>query len=1070
MSTRFDRRPSSAQLAARRTSSARRPSTATFTKSLSRKGSKKAPPLPVANATVGEEVYALHKKEGWRRAKVLALHDNGDVDVECYGLKWTVAAKDCLLLSSVAPTGVPDMIALDVLHEGAILENIEVRFARKEIYTYVGPILVSVNPYEYFKGMYNAETIRLFMGGLRETVPHVFGVGDKVYRDMFETGHNQSVIVTGESGAGKTEATKLVLEYLTHKSDKGSSSLSAKISRMLLDANPILEAFGNAKTVRNNNSSRYGKLLQVEYSADGEIIGGELIDYLLEKTRVVQQSAGDRNYHIFYQLLLGAGPAALKKYHLEADPTKYKILTGGGDLTVDGMDDREEYKAVTKAFGSLGFKDEEVEGLWRVLAVILHLGNIAFEMADSRQSAAGSMVGPKSGDDLMRAAELLNVTKKDLEDSMCIRTMSTSRPGSKRAGTTYRLPVEPEKCLESCRSLAKALYALTFTWLISRINTATKTQGIALMNIALLDIFGFEVFKTNSFEQLCINYTNESLNQQFIHHFFKLEEEEYLKEGVQIGDITFTDNAPCLRLISGKLGIFTLMEEQCKLPKATDMTLSDRLKTQFRDHSQFDFDKRNPVGFVIGHYAGKVAYDATGFLKKNKDTLIQDLRHVVEDAAQRDHFLRQVLRAGDGGGSDKATIGTVFKGQVQKLMKLLNQTQPCYIRCIKPNEQKRANSFSSALVLKQLSYSGVLDSIRIRQAGYAIRRPFDDINNRLGSHPLVRKHANTGPQGLCRAIVVESGIRDEEYLMGKTKVFFKTVANFQMYLGFVDGIRRDAAVLIQSRVRARNERRNFKVKLAATRKINACILMYVARRRFQRFRKKVIYLQSVVRRRLAYLEVQRLKEELRSGVTQEQKRAAVTIQAGYRGFMTRKLCAKLKEIKAMFATLQAASDKVRTEGWAFKKGGQKGHRRNWNERYFKLSGGGLAYFADREMTQQKGWIDLATLDGTELVKRSSQHFTTPEMKQRHMKATQECLELKRDSAMLPPFVMTATEPALLGEWAAAIELYSKLRGVPAADPRAIGLGQVKEFEGMLPELEQVLASISNLELGSSENT
>ena len=987
----------------------------------------------------GDDVHALHKVEGWVRGKVKGVGPAGTYDVEeLKGARITCKAAEVLLDSTLSRTGIEDMISLDVLHEGAIQENCSVRYHRDDIYTLVGPILVSINPYRRIPGLYGEEAINGVIGSqvYGGEKPHVYGVAERAFADLEDTGKDQSVIVTGESGAGKTEATKLVLEYLTTRSAaRGGQGHDAEstVSTRLLEANPVLEAFGNAKTARNDNSSRFGKLLKVQYAPNGDIVGGELTDYLLEKSRVVNLSETDRNYHIFYQLLSGASDDLRGRLKLTSKPADYKILSQSQSRTIPGVNDKAEFEVVSSALTSLGFSSAEEESMMKLVATILHLGNITFEPLDETKSESGSLVS--SPVSLKAAAGTLSVSARSLEEALCIKTMQTTRGAGQRSGTVYKLPMEPQQCEACCKSLMKELYACLFSWLIRRINKSTMVSQEGTSMIALLDIFGFEVFETNSFEQLCINFANESLHQQFVNHYFKLEQEEYKKEGVGVGGIEFTDNAAMLELIAGKpLGIYSLLEEQCSMPRTTDQNFADRCKDALGKNKFFERAKKVPCGFVVHHYAGEVTYDAQNFLDKNRDALNPDITKLLATVSMKETFMREVMGSKKRQKGRNATIGSEFTGQVRALMELLNSTQPQYVRCIKPNESKAANNFNGMLVLKQLRYSGVLDSIRIRKMGFAIRRPFSDINGLLGNSSVFWESKEMGPGKCCAAILRHMGIPKEDYRIGTSKVFLKTIETYQKIIEFSNQFLGKHATKIQSHFRARLGRADFQERLAKTKKVTSFAKMVVQRRRYLKIRGNAISVQSAVRRFIAMNKFKKMQadKELLAELARKRREqgAALTIQKRARVALAIRRVRMLREWKSLIGSLTTASRAVQRNGWLFKKGGQNGGRRNWRRRYFTIEKNTLRYFEDADLKVEKGVLKFDDVSSVQVSKRPTRFFS-----EGRGKTEKECIIIERaDSpgAPLAPFVLSSDLEQDIPKWHSALHLYKCMDNLTGA--------------------------------------
>jgi len=749
-----------------------------------------------------------------------------------------------------AAEGIPDMIAMDVLHIGALQENIAVRYARDEIYTYVGPILLSVNPYKWLP-IYDKATLQRYLqagqgGGGELMAPHIYAVADRTFSEMCGSRTNQSVLISGESGAGKTEATKIVLQYLMQRSEGGGAG---NIQQQILDSNPVLEAFGNAKTVRNNNSSRFGKFFQVQFNQENSVVGGQVTKYLLEKSRVVTQSEGERNYHIFYHFTMGASAEERQKWHV-MKPENYAYLSTC--TSIDDMDDTESYDVVQQAMSVVGVSEAEQASVFRLLSGILLLGNVDFE--DS--GAAGSQVA--SGDELGKVAALLQVDADELEKALTFRTMSA---GGARRRSIHMIPLDVARARDSRDALAKEVYGCLFDWLVVKVNEGIDNSRETKQTIGVLDIFGFEVFEVNSFEQLCINYANEKLHQQFVQYYFKHELNDYKAEGISIAQIKYEDNQACLDLIEqqGRMGkwagVLSLLQEECRLKTATDKSLVDKINTGLKGKPHFLHQRFDPAAFGVAHFAGPVVYKADGFLEKNKDTIASDLMTLVVGA--KDPFLKALIGSsksmqGKEAGKALVTVASQFKEQVNSLVKMLSTTTPNYVRCIKPNTLKAAQEFHGGMVLEQLRYSGVLESIEIRKAGYAMRLPFLEFFQRY--RIIIKGSDKLEPKQACEKIAAAAGIPRDQWTTGNSKIFLKTTDEVQRLEKMAIKAKTMWAKIIQARARS--------------------FICYV---KYQRLKKAAGYINPKVR---GFIQRMRYRR---------QQRSAVRIQAHVRGSMTRKL-------------------------------------------------------------------------------------------------------------------------------------------------------------------------------------
>ncbi|KAJ8956801.1 hypothetical protein NQ318_014215, partial [Aromia moschata] len=572
--------------------------------------------------------------------------------------------------------GVEDMIHLGDLQEYAILRNLHKRYRERLIYTYIGTMLIAINPYEVLPIYTNALISEYRNRKLEELPPHIFAIGDNSYNNMKIARSNQCIVISGESGAGKTESTKLILQYLASTSGQHSW-----IEQQILEANPILEAFGNAKTVRNDNSSRFGKYIDINFNKAGSIEGARIDQYLLEKSRLVSQNLGERNYHIFYSMLYGLPKEEKKRLDL-ADAAAYTYLNGGRTLICQGKDEIQEFSDVMAAFKVLNFSENEVTDIFSLLAAILHLGNLKFKSGTAVHSDT-SEVGDAALNE--KIARLLGVNKFDLSEALTKRTIYAH-------GDPVISTLSKEQASESRHAFVKGIYGQLFIMIVNKINSVIcQTKLTSKGRIGILDIFGFENFDINSFEQLCINYANENLQQFFIHHIFKLEQDYYTREGINWSNIYFVDNQEILDMLGGKpLNVFSLIDEESKFPKGTDFSLLSKLHNQHNKKSFYKKPKSDLTpSFGIQHYAGEVFYDVPGFLEKNRDSFSQDLKKLI--SRSENNMLRTIFKndVNEEASSKKTlTLSSQFRGSLDLLMKTLNICNPFFVRCIKPNEFK----------------------------------------------------------------------------------------------------------------------------------------------------------------------------------------------------------------------------------------------------------------------------------------------------------------------------------------------------------------------------------------------
>ncbi|KAK7945068.1 hypothetical protein WMY93_000796 [Mugilogobius chulae] len=785
--------------------------------------------------------------------------------------------------------GVNDMIKLGDMTEAGLLRNLQLRHKQGIIYTYIGSVLIAVNPYQDYP-LYTNEQIKLYHGRkLGELPPHIFAIAEACYFNMKRHLKNQCCIISGESGAGKTESTKLVLHYLAAVSGQLSEQ---KIEEQILESNPILEAFGNAKTIRNDNSSRFGKYLEIFFNNSGVIEGARVEQYLLEKSRVCHQALEERNYHIFYCLL--AGLSAVEKKVLSLGHAKeYKFLTKGGCIHCDSRDDAKDYQRISAAMKILTFSESQCQDVVKLLAAILHLGNMSFEANTQNNLDTCDVSKTKH---FSAAASLLQVQKSSLANSLTQRTFMMKRERVTK-------PLSSEQASDCRDAVVKAIYNKLFIWIVKKINTVIykklQANHKSFLSVGLLDIFGFENFHKNSFEQLCINFANEKLQQFFVAHIFKLEQKEYLKENIVWNNISFSDNQNILDLLAVKqCNLLALIDEETSFPKGTDGTLLIKLNSQHR-HSKLYISTKSEhdTDFGIRHFAGLVFYNSEGFLEKNRDAVSFDVIRMVD--ASKNKLLRQsfeselslnglngvkvtnnhrVIMAPTNSRSQAdnrkqvQTLSGQFRQSLDSLMKALSACQPYFVRCFKPNNDKQSEFFDRELCVRQLRYSGMMDTIRIRKLGYPIRHSFVEF---LKRYRVFLKTTMCNPntesaaaccEAICRAVIKEK----DEWKIGRTKVFLK-----------------DAHDMILERLR---EEELSRVALV----IQRVMLGIKDRKLFLKKRAAVLVLQKHWRADKARRKVRLDFERLISAIKRRQQKAAITIQSQVRGLLARK---KYKQIK-----------------------------------------------------------------------------------------------------------------------------------------------------------------------------
>ncbi|PPQ63834.1 hypothetical protein CVT24_009784 [Panaeolus cyanescens] len=666
--------------------------------------------------------------------------------------------------------GVSDMTLLTTISNESINENLQKRWTNQEIYTYIGAVLISVNPFRDL-GIYTDEVLKKYQGKNRlEVPPHVFGIAESAYYNMNAYHENQCVIISGESGAGKTEAAKRIMQYIAAVSGGQDSSIQ-EIKDMVLATNPLLESFGCAKTLRNNNSSRHGKYLEIMFNDRGEPVGAQITNYLLEKGRVVGQVENERNFHIFYQFTKAASDEHREAFGLQG-PEAYAYTSMSNCLSVSDIDDTKDYRDTLKAMDVIGLSADEQNEILKMLATILWLGNVQFEEGDD----GNSVIQDTNVTDFV--AYLMEVDGAQVQKVLTTRVMETTRGG--RRGSIYDVPLNPAQATSGRDALAKAIYNNLFEWIVSRVNISMKTRSAYSQVIGILDIFGFEIFEDNSFEQLCINYVNEKLQQIFIELTLKTEQEEYVREQIQWTPIKYFNNKIVCDLIEERRppGIFAALNDACATAHA-DPTAADNSFVQRTAmlSSNAHFEARG-AQFLVRHYAGDVMYNVAGMTDKNKDSLIKDLLDLI--ASSSNSFLQTLFPDRPDPNSKKRppTAGDRIKQSAGALVDNLMKAQPSYIRTIKPNQNRSASEYDTKAILHQIKYLGLQENIRVRRAGFAYRNTFEKMVERFyllsPNTSYAGEYTWTGdPKSGCQQILKDTGIPKEEWQMGVTKAFIK---------------------------------------------------------------------------------------------------------------------------------------------------------------------------------------------------------------------------------------------------------------------------------------------------------
>ncbi|XP_058485351.1 unconventional myosin-Va isoform X2 [Solea solea] len=865
-------------------------------------------------------VWIPDAEEVWKSAELTKDYKNGDASLQLMledgtNIEHTLDPKTKNLPYLRNPdilVGENDLTALSYLHEPAVLHNLKVRFIdSKLIYTYCGIVLVAINPYEPLQ-IYGTDIINAYSGqNMGDMDPHIFAVAEEAYKQMARDERNQSIIVSGESGAGKTVSAKYAMRYFATVSGAASE---ANVEEKVLASNPIMEAIGNAKTTRNDNSSRFGKYIEIGFDNRYRIIGANMRTYLLEKSRVVFQADEERNYHIFYQLCASSHLPEFKILNLSR-ANDFLYTRQGHSPVIEGVDDTKELRNTRHAFTLLGINESYQMGLFQVLAAILHLGNVEIKDRDSDSS----VIAPNNRH-LMAFCELVGVAYQDMSHWLCHRKLKTT-------SETYIKPLPRLQATNARDALSKHIYAKLFNWIVEHVNKALITNIKQHSFIGVLDIYGFETFEINSFEQFCINYANEKLQQQFNMHVFKLEQEEYMREQIPWTLIDFYDNQPCINLIEAKMGILDLLDEECKMPRGSDDSWAQKLyNTHLKTCSLFEKPRMSNRAFIIQHFADKVEYQCDGFLEKNKDTVNEEQIHVLK--ASKFDLLVELFRDGEkatsptgqvpgtGGrtrlsikpdkGREKSskdhkkTVGCQFRNSLQMLMETLNATTPHYVRCIKPNDFKMAFSFDPKRAVQQLRACGVLETIRISAAGFPSRWTYQEFFSRY--RVLMKQKDVLSDKKLTCRNVLEKLVQDQDkYQFGKTKIFFRAGQ-----VAYLEKLRADklraACIRIQKTIRCWLARKKYlRMRSAAitiqrfTRGYQARCLakfmrrtqaatiiqkyqrMVVERKRYRQKQAAALAMQTILR---AYMARQKYQMLLR-------EHKAVIIQKRIRGWLAR---------------------------------------------------------------------------------------------------------------------------------------------------------------------------------------
>uniref|UniRef100_A0A3P8N6I3 Myosin IHa n=1 Tax=Astatotilapia calliptera TaxID=8154 RepID=A0A3P8N6I3_ASTCA len=698
--------------------------------------------------------------------------------------------------------GIQDFVLLDETTEAAFLSNLKKRFSKDLIYTYIGTLLVSVNPYKELD-IYNKKQMDIYMGvNFFELPPHIYALADNAYHTMLTEFNNHFILISGESGAGKTEASKKILQYYAVSCP--STTLLNTVRDKMLMSNPVLEAFGNAKTLKNDNSSRFGKYMDIQFDSQGDAVGGHILNYLLEKSRVVHQNHGERNFHIFYQLVEGGSDDLLHQLGLERGCQHYNYLTQGQCPIVPSINDKNDWKTVKNALQIISFDETATNHLFEVIASVLHLGNVRFD-SDSKGHALLN-----NNTELHWVSNLLGVDAHRLQEGLTFRKIEAKKD-------QVLSPFTTDHAIYARDALAKAIYGQTFTWLVNRINESMENEDPSRKTvIGLLDIYGFEVFYVNSFEQFCINYCNEKLQQLFIELTLKSEQEEYEAEGIEWEPVQFFNNKIICDLIEEKhTGIISLLDEECLRPgDATDLTFLERLEEKMGNHPHFVTHKladkmtRKTLergDFRLLHYAGEVTYCVLMCQSKN-DIVKECFSSMDPDSRRRPE-----------------TVVTQFKSSLQKLTEILVAKEAWYIRCLKSNESKQSGQFDEALIRHQVKYLGLMEHLRVRRAGFAYRRKYDVFLKRYKPLcPATWPHWRGVAADGVEVLVQHLGYLPDEYKMGRTKIFIRHPRTLFATEDAYEKCKHELATRIQAKYKGYRAKGEYRKQKEAATKIESC--------------------------------------------------------------------------------------------------------------------------------------------------------------------------------------------------------------------------------------------------------
>mmetsp|Transcript_3782 Transcript_3782/g.4756 ORF Transcript_3782/g.4756 Transcript_3782/m.4756 type:complete len:1711 (+) Transcript_3782:132-5264(+) len=884
----------------------------------------------------GTLIWIKHDEEVWVQAEIVTSNDKEiivktteDPDGRIvFGPSEPFFLRTIDTYTSEGLSVLDDLTQLTHLHEPAVLSSLQHRFDIDKIYTFTGPILIALNPFKTIRGLYDEKVLNSFISAKPVAVPHVFNTSNAAFRGICDRQKCQTVLISGESGAGKTETTKFVMKFLAVAGSADGEMTN--VEKQVLESNPLLEAFGNARTLRNDNSSRFGKFIILQFQPENAIApvqtgmagghsrlcGAKIQTYLLEKVRVCDQQEGERNYHIFYEACAAVAKAGTTSYQFPqvldkskvknevtvnmegfAELGKYAYLTRSTCTTLKDVDDVLMFERRIAAMQTIGIKHEDVESMLAVIASVLHLGNVKFDAPAN--NSEGSMAMAECEASMEISSKLLGISRQDLE--ACLTNVTRVTRTEK-----IRSPVNIRQAADNRDSLAKALYSLVFNFIVGSTNLSIGYLNHVKLFAGVLDIFGFECFKMNSFEQVCINYTNERLQQFFNQFVFKLEEQLYEREGIPWDPLDFPDNQDAVDILAAKgTGVMSILDEECMVPQGSDVGFCNKLIRTHKGHRRFDEIKTKPNWFVIKHFAGPVQYCSDQFLDKNKDQLSTDIITVLgsssnewvsklfrADIKYAEHFQDSSSTPEKAGAKKKKySVSSEFKEQLSSLMDIVDTTEPHFIRCIKPNPLNAPDQYDRKSVVEQLRYGGVLQVVQVSRAGYPVRINHQECWNDykiLASLSVIAglKHlddAKLRVQKLLEHLNTELHIPPNQHggaawAVGKSMVFFKQTAYERLKFARLEMLIK-SVTLIQAHWRRKIRRDMYKAIMLFVRHAQAILRGKQARMDLMARRRDVatVKIQAAVRKRRAKKAFMKVVtkivriQSLRRGVTGRKK-------------------------------------------------------------------------------------------------------------------------------------------------------------------------------------------------------